>query len=164
MNRISYGMQFSVILVLFTALASCAGGVISDGRSNGQNKCTPFDVLEKQVLDIDVSGIHNALHSLQCYDGGNLEDVYRALGIAFVKSPRLTMDMIVKADLKNQQLNSVFTMLPLSFVDDPCGSTNELIRRKALIEQTATTHKEQLLGAIDKSLARDKAHCSQTAK
>lgn len=100
-------------------------------------------------------------NSLSCYDGGNLEDIYRAIGVVFTKRPIAVLAAIHEAQLEEAQISSVLTILPLTFVDKPCEKVTELNKRKTLLEASDEYLEERKKGlsAISKSLSRVQKYC-----
>src|ERR1041385_8148332 len=67
----------------------------------------------------DLAQADAAVAALPSLDGGDLEDVMRALGSLAAREPAAFLDLMVKHQLPPPRVAAIVRMLPLSTVDDP---------------------------------------------
>ncbi len=99
--------------------------------------------------------IRPAFFSTRCLDGGDLEDVYRALGRVLVDRPKVVLRELGSEELSDGQVRYLTTTLPLTLVDNLAGQIAELDRRIARIgairdESTAATSRRMLHALSDR--------------
>lgn len=147
---------------LVAALAGSACAHLTASPMQPAGGCVAADELIAGIDALDSQAIRTAFRSFECYDGVEIEDVYRSLGAAFATRPELVTDQMLTVRVEAEYVAPMFTMLPLSFVDNTCGSIIELERRKALIESAAfpVKMKEMFLSRVQGSIERDTLHCS----
>lgn len=152
----------------FLALALIVGACVEPVRSGSLQServddCVAVASLIEGINAFDPFAIRLALQSLHCFDGSEIEDLYRSLGVAFSKKPALVTKQILLLNIRTEYVVPVMTMLPLSYVDDVCGSVLELERRQSLIlkSEMPIEMKEMLFSAVQHSLERDRTYCVQ---
>lgn len=148
-------------LAVPVALVFLMGCASDTSAQQGQETCQPIEGVVQKILDADAAGVQAAVGFLHCYDAGELEDLYRALGVSFTKNPMQVMRFARQSQLEKPQFVSLFTMLPLSYVDDPCGSAAEMERRMLLVSSLEgfEAEKQMAIEAIDRSLQREHKQC-----
>jgi hypothetical protein len=102
--------------------------------------------------------------SLQCLDGGDLEDAHIAIGIGLFTYPDKFAPQLRSGDLRKNDLVAITTMLPPDFVDEPCKASVELLRRKKLIQDADLFGflKSPVLNALNQSVQLEIKHCKPT--
>lgn len=151
------------VLTLSVALVACTSSAKLQSSTNEMiDGCPEASPLIEAIDAVDTTAISTALRSTHCFDGGEIEDLYRALGVAFSREPDLVTRQVLNAGVQAEYVVPMMTMLPLSYVDDPCGSIDELERRRTLILEAdmPPDMKQVLAAAVDNSLERDRRHCS----
>lgn len=149
-------------LVVAIGLSAC--GASSEESSTppvSLSNCVSADFLVQRIDAFDHKAIRTAFESLHCYDGAEIEDVYRSLGVAFSTNQKLVTNLMLESGIGTDYATPMFTMLPLAYVDDACGSVSELKKRKALIEVSAIPEgmRQVFLSSVEHSIERDKSHC-----
>jgi hypothetical protein len=126
-------------------------------RSDGSERSRVFE----RVANGSTKDLQRTLHSLSCLAGGDLEDAHIAIGVALFRDGQHSEPQLSSSELSNNDLQSIATMLPAKFVDEPCKATRELSRRKqvALSSNQLGLMKQPILDAIEASLKRVKKHC-----
>lgn len=149
------------ILFLSVSASACATPVGSQSSTHEIFELCDGAALIEGIDALDETAISTALRSAQCFDGHELEDIYRALGVAFSREPELVTRKILDAGVRANIIAEIMTMLPLSFVDDPCGSADELELRQALMLKAGMPPDiERVLSSeVRQSLERDRREC-----
>lgn len=83
--------------------------------------------------DLPTAAIRPAYLVTRCLDGGDLEDVYRALGSVIAGHPKDFLRVVAQEEVPDSQLRYLVATLPLSLVDNLSGQIAELDRRAARI-------------------------------
>jgi len=124
---------------------------------DGPSRSTIFEKVSKGSID----DLKSVIVSLQCLDGGDLEDAHIAIGIGLFRYPDQFAPQLRSGPIGMNDLQSISTMLPARFVDESCKAVVELLRRKRVAQQTDELGdwKQSMLAAIDESLQSKKRHC-----
>jgi hypothetical protein len=82
----------------------------------------PTEKQEFQLFDLigtgNLSAFQAALLVHKCWDGGDLEDFYRSVGIFFEKQPLVFLRIVKEKAIQDSEIVDMLTMLPLDTVDD----------------------------------------------
>jgi hypothetical protein len=103
----------------------CASATTPNSRQVG----VLVKLLEKR--DAAIAVIRPAYLVAHCLDGGDLEDVYRALGSALARHPKNVLRALSQEDVPDTRLRYLATTLPLTLVDNLDGQVAEIDRRIA---------------------------------
>lgn len=99
-----------------------------------------------------------AFDALPVLDGGNLEDVMRALAALSADRPELFLNMVKKRDWPPSRIERLVTMLPLSTVDRQEEKIRVVVQRIEGIRGVTSSELEAVrcatLDALTKSLSR----------
>lgn len=130
--------RIALVMILNLSLDAQVFG--SDPTSNQSNAsvCNGNSILRSQVFERSALGSMAdwalVLRSLDCLDGGDLEDAYISLGTALFAFPdRFSPSIAISKIISINDIIAISTMLPLEFVDSPCSRRNELARRRKII-------------------------------
>lgn len=134
----SFGATSKTILRLSLGLL-----MVSNSASASSPPITVCDTDPKyknQVFEASAQGSTRAwlrvLGSLDCLDGGDLEDAHISLGIGLFAQPgKLGPQLTDYGRFSVADMVAMSTMLPAAFVDLPCEQENELTRRKKIITE-----------------------------
>jgi len=74
-----------------------------------------------------------AFHQIPNKDGGELGDLFRALGVSLEAKPVVFFGTLDELNLDERLLQNLLLMLPLDTVDDPAGKHGVLKRRLGII-------------------------------
>lgn len=104
------------------------------------NEQSNFKWIIDGVLAGDESVLRVAVPCRNQFQGGNLGDIYRAIGSYTHKNVGQLIDYLSDAAVSNYEIERIFAMLPLSYVDDLNGKLEEVKKRKDLIQQAETSN------------------------
>lgn len=126
-------------------------------RSDGNERSEVFG----QVENGSEKDLQRTLHSLRCLDGGDLEDAHVAIGVALFRDQEHVEPQLDSSGLSNDDVQSIASMLPSNFVDEPCAAASELSRRKklALGSRQLGVMKQPILKSIEEALSREEKYC-----
>lgn len=98
------------------------------------NLCQAPDSVFSSVLDRVASGsvpdVDNAIRSLSCLDGGNLEDTHIAIGEAAFHFSKKIAPVLESANVSSNDLIAMSVMLSSEYVDEPCKRRDEPCKRR----------------------------------
>lgn len=155
---------------IFAVLIFCAGcgskshSEVKDESHSASEQCIKVNVL-LQALDKQVGrGAEAAFSNLWCLDGGELEDVYRALGVQFTKEPREILSAMKATNTAALNAAPMLVMLPLSYVDDACAGKLELHNRRRVVSENVDEEsiRAVFFDALDEAITRKTRNCEAT--
>ncbi len=104
---------------------------------------------------VDVVFLSRHLHLL---DGGNLEDVNRALGQLAESDPKLLLSQLKKYQISDRSFESTFVMLPLETVDDVDAKIRTVQKRidslSAVGDQSLAHERDNAVLVLKRKLAK----------
>lgn len=152
-----------ILMGLFASMGCTAGHPVEskEGAALAVEQCSGVDALIDALDEQGERGAEAAFRSLSCLDGGELEDMYRALGIHFVKRPRDVLAAMKNTSTPASNAAALLVMLPLSYVDDPCAGKKELQHRRQIVLESVhdKATKEVFLTALDGAIVRKARNC-----
>jgi hypothetical protein len=115
----------------------------------------------ERVSNGSVDDLKKVVMSLPCLDGGDLEDAHIAIGIGLFRHQEQFSAQLRSSSIGMNDLQSISTMLPASFVDEPCLAADELSRRKKIAHQAGELGdwRQPILAAIEESLQSERERC-----
>jgi hypothetical protein len=97
-------------------------------------------------------------HHLRLLDGGNLEDVNRALGQLAESDPKLLLSQLKKYQVSGRSFESTFVMLPLETVDDVDAKIRTVQKRidslSAVGDQSLSHERDNAILVLKRKLAK----------
>lgn len=106
------------------------------------------DKLFSYVTDGNSSAFRAALLISSCFDGGDLEDYDRSVGVYFTKHPNDFLAVVCEERISNENVNDMITMLPLSLVDDFNAQRAEISKRIALLKAIHDPKYQKLINKL----------------
>lgn len=100
-----------------------------------------------------VASIRPAFVITRCLDGGDLEDLYRALGKVLVERPKDVLRELGAEQVSETQLRFLVATLPLSLVDNLNGQIAELDLRAARVKSANHSSTAELSRRILQAIA-----------
>ncbi len=107
------------------------------------------DTLFAYIQDGSPVAFRAAALMSSCFDGGDLEDYFRSVGVYFTKHPRDFLDVAYKERISDEYLRYMITMLPLSLVDNFDAQHAEISKRILLLK---AIHDRRFIKIRDKLL------------
>lgn len=130
---------YVLVLAALTVLVALTPGCHPVQKATTANLCGTTDIVFSSALHRVASGsvsdVSSAVHSLSCLDGGNLEDAHIAIGEAVFSFPKKIAPVLESANVSPNDLIAVAVMLSSEYVDEPCKSRDELVKRRISISQ-----------------------------
>lgn len=103
--------------------------------------------------ELDPALIRVAYLLTRCLDGGEREDVYRALGKVLATRPRSMLRMLADESVTDKELTYIIASPPLELVDNVHGQIRELERREARVRSASEERTAELSQRALKALA-----------
>lgn len=132
-----------------------------DAPRSAAPQCTQIDAISKSV-QVDASQIPLALSLLECESTEGIEDLNRALGVAFARSPGRFLADLDASKIDSRLVPNLFIMLPIEFVDRPCQAKAEYMHR---LEILRARHDVQWITSVaipelEKAVTRKRSACA----
>jgi hypothetical protein len=109
--------------------------------------------------------IDAAFHSYRLLDGGNLEDVARALGGVADRMPRTFLRGVKKHGLSARQMEGIVNMMPAHVIDDDEARARAIRARvqslSSIKDGELTSERGKALAALRVSLEEARRHRDQ---
>lgn len=142
-------MMFFMVKALLMSTGAVAGS------------CPENNAVLRALETQSEAAVANAFRGLACLDGGDLEDVYRALGVQFEDSPQDVLAAMKNTGTPAANAAAMLVMLPLAYVDDPCAGMKKLQERRRIVAERVPDDATRVsfLDALDGAIARKGRNC-----